>query len=146
MRHVIACAHLHTCLKLPRLTIQHTSHIRFLLDIRHIECLNSLSFLILILQKSQGKKMLSSTSLCVSPYRKCKLRMLENSIEITQHFTFFFDVTFFCFNWWTLPRKQNVFSGNNWHSFKKHNINGTERNNCKIIQYPQAQNLANTHY
>ena len=82
---------------------------RFLLDVRHIKCLNSIDFLILILQKSQGKKMLPSTSLSVSPYQKHKLGMLESSIEITQYFTFFFDVTFFYFNWWTLPRKENGF-------------------------------------
>ena len=35
-------------------------------------------------------------------------------------------------------------STNDSHSFTKH-INGTESKNYKKIQYPQAQNPANTH-
>ena len=39
----------------------------------------------------------------------------------------------------------SFFSTNDLHSFTRH-INDTERKNYKITQYPQVQNVANTHY
>lgn len=48
----------------------------------------------------------------------------------------------------TIYKRDNVrqCTTNDLHNVTKHNIHGTEIKNYKIIQYPQAQNLANTHW